>query len=474
MSNTKRNGDSWDDRELQEKVTAEEVATSESTNEEIVAEEEDALEDDEDKHVEPLASAENSGSTAAKQPDNDVCIGVHLGVVINPDEYTSETINFLKKNLLTKRSVKFCSEQFNDRTIHFNIVGLDVMPDAVTALLDEAIDDNGELNKQTYVNSVNIVVDIGSGTTDMASIQGFDIIPDSERQFNIGTNDAFTDIAQEVERKFNCGYIETSYISNVVRFPIGVCPDCGAVSVTSKECSCGREYEMKRNMIKIGQKAFDISDIVNTVYNDKADNLANIFKRYLDTLFKVRGINRSALDTVLIVGGGSELFGKILKERLRDIAGEYVEIKKASRAIWKSLNGLSKYVLHKKGKGKKPFNRYVFIDVGNFATKAKLVDTNDNEIGKPVELMTRIATPVKLGEITLRKAHPMMDLWLEISSEGEASHPGDGSYFVSHLANKGKNMKLRNSLTPKTTDEMFYVMINSIVGVLLARDKTLE
>jgi hypothetical protein len=346
------------------------------------------------------------------------------------------------------------------------------MPDAVTALLDEAIDDNGDLNKQTYVNSINIVIDIGSGTTDIASIQGFDIIPDSERQYNMGTNDAFSDIAQEIEKKYKCGYIESSYISNAVRFPLGVCPDCGSVSVTSKECNCGREFEMKRNMIKIGQKAFDISDIVNTVFEDKTDNLSNIFKRYLDTMFKVRGINKSDLDTVLIVGGGGELFGKMLKEKIKGYAGSYVEIKKATRAIWKSLNGLSKYVLRKKGKSKKQFKRYVFVDAGNFATKAKLVGTDEKEIGKPIELMTRVATPIKLGDISLRKAHPMMDLWLEISSEDKESLPGNGSYFVSHLANKGKSLKTRNTLTPKTSDDLFYIMINSVIAVLIERDKT--
>jgi len=405
--------------------------------------------------------------------NEDDSINIHLGVVVSPDEYTPENVELLKNNLISRRNVKFCSEQFDDRVVSYNVVGVDVMPDAVTALLDEAIDDSGELNKKTYVNSVNIVIDIGSGTTDMASIQGFDVIPDSERQFNVGTNDAFTDIAQEVERKYGCGYIETSLISNVVRFPLGVCGECGAASVTNKVCSCGGNFEMKRNMIRIGTKTFDISDIVNMVFNDKADNIASIFKRYLDTLLKVRGINKSALDTILIVGGGSELFGKVLKDKIADFVGEYVEIKKANRAIWKSVNGLGKYILMKKSKGRKTFQRYVFVDIGNFATKAKLVDTDGKELGKPIELMTKISTPVKQGTISLRKVHPMMDLSLDITSEGDESYAGDGTYFVSHLANKGKNLKTRNSLTPKTTDEIFYVMINSTIGVLLARDKTI-
>jgi len=411
--------------------------------------------------------------TQEESYERDDSVNIHLGIVISPDEYTPENIEILKKNLISKRNVKFCSEQFDGRVVSYNIVGVDVMPDAVTALLDEAIDDNGELNKRTYVNSVNIVIDIGSGTTDMASIQGFDVISDSERQFNIGTNDAFSDIAQEVERKYACGYIETALISNVVRFPLGVCPDCGSASVTSKTCNCGGEYEMKRNMMRIGQKVFDISDIVNDVFNEKADNIANIFKRYLDTLIKVRGINKSALDTILIVGGGSELFGKLVKEKIADFVGEFVEIKKANRAIWKSVNGLGKYIVMKKSKGRKDFQRFAFIDVGNFATKAKLVDADGTEIGKPIELMTKIAVPVKQGNINLRKVHPMMDLHLEISSENGETHPGDGSYFVSHHANKGKNLKTRNSLTQKVMDEMVYVMINSTVGVLLARDKSM-
>ena len=401
----------------------------------------------------------------------DDSVDIHLGVVISPDEFTPENIEILKNNLVSKRSVKFCAEQFDGRMIKYNIVGVDVMPDAVTALLDEAIDDNGELNKRTYVNSVNIVIDIGSGTTDMASIQGFDIISDSERQFSIGTNDAFTDIAQEVERKYNCGYIDTAIISNVVKSPLGVCSTCGAASVTNKTCSCGGTFEMKKNMIKIGQKVFDISDIVNSVFNDKTDNLSNIFKRYLDTLFKVRGINKSSLDTILIVGGGSEVFGKMLKDKISDYVGEYVDIKKPNRAVWKSMNGLGKYVMLKKSKSKKNFQYYVFVDVGNFATKAKLVSADGKEMGKPIELLTRVSTPVKQSSISLRKIHPMMDLHLDISSQGNESHPGDGTYFVSHLANKGKNLKTRNPLIPKTMDDMVYVMMNSAIGVLLARYK---
>jgi len=416
---------------------------------------------------------ESAMNVVPSESINDDSVNIHLGIVVSPDEYTPDNIELLKRNLISRRNVKFCSDQFDGRVISYNIVDVDVMPDAVTALLDEAIDESGDLNKGIYINSVNIVIDIGSGTTDMASMQGFDVISDSERQFNVGTNDAFTDIAQEVERKYGCGYIETSLISNVVRFPLGVCTDCGAASVTSKTCNCGGEFEMKRNMMRIGQKVFDISDIVNDVFNDKADNIANIFKRYLDTLIKVRGINKSALDGILIVGGGSELFGKILKEKIEGFVGEYVEIKKANKAIWKSVNGLGKYILMKRGKGHKNFQRYAFIDVGNFATKAKLVDADGNEAGKPVELMTKISTPVKQGAVALRKVHPMMDLHLEISSEGGESHPGNGSYFVSHHANKGKNLKTRNSLTPKVLDEIVYVMINSTVGVLLARDRSM-
>lgn len=406
--------------------------------------------------------------------DDSEIIDIHLGVVISPDEYTPENVKILQKNLLAKRSVRFCSEQFNGRTVNYNVVGVDVMPDAVTALMDEVISDEVELIRDVHSNSVSIVIDIGFGTTDMAAIQGFDIIPDSEKQFTFATNDAFVDIAQEIERKYNCGYIEAANIANIVRYPLGICPSCGSVSANSKTCTCGAEYEMKRNMIRIGRQTFDVSDIVNTVFNDKTDALASIFKRYLDTLLKVRGINRAMLDTILIVGGGSELFGKILKEKLTNFVGDYVEIKKANRAVWKSVNGLSKYIMLKRGRTKKNFKRYVFVDVGNFATKAKMTDTNNIDIGKPIELLTRVASPVKLGDISLRKLHPMMDLSLQISSRDNDGHIGDGSYFVSHIASKGKNLKIRNSLTPKTLDEMVYIMMNSAIGVLMARDKTAE
>ena len=422
------------------------------------------------------SEANEKQSKEQAQPDGDgEIIDIHLGVVVSPDEFTGENIAVLKQNLLAQRNVRFCAEQFNDRVIQYNIVGVDVMPDAVTALMDDVIDDDGELNSRTYASAVNIVIDIGYGTTDVAAIQGFDLIPDSAMQFALAANDAFVDIAHEIERKYNCGYIEAAYVANIVRYPLGVCSGCGAVSASAKTCSCGDDFQMKKNMIKIGRQTFDVSDIVRHVFNEKTDALAAIFKRYLDSLFKVRGINRSSLDTILIVGGGSELFGKPLKEKLATFVGEYVEIKKATRAIWRSVSGLSKYIMLKREKaGKKNFKRYAFVDVGNFATKAKLMGSDTKEIGKPVELLTRIATPVKLGSIALRKAHPLMDLSLEISSDGNGNSTGDGTYFVSHIANRGKNLRLRNSLTPKTHDELVYVMINSAIGVLLARDKSME
>jgi len=396
-------------------------------------------------------------------------IDIHLGLVVSPDEYTPEYIEIIKNNLISQRNIKFCSEQFKDRTISYNIVDVDVMPDAVTALLNEVIDDNNELNKTIYPNSVSIVLDIGYGTTDMASIQGFDIISDSEKQFNIGANDAFTDIAQEVESRYNCGYIDASMISNVVKSSLGVCEQCGSVSGSGKVCACGGTMVMKRNMIKIGQMVFDISDIVNTVFHAKTDNISNLFKRYIDTLFKVRGINNSALETVLIVGGGAELFGNMLKDKISEYVGEFVNVKKSQKAVWKSVSGLSKYILMKKSKSKKNFNYYAFLDIGNFATKAKLTDVNGGELGKPVELLTKISTPVNQSSITLRKVHPMMDLHLQISSADNVPHLGDGQYFVSHMASKGRNIKVRNSLIPKPVDEIVYVMINSAIGVLLAR-----
>jgi len=464
------NIDAWDEQEEQGSeyiITETEAALEKSQPDEM------PLEDEEDlSPVNENIINDEVNVPSKDDADEDEDTEVYLGVVVPPEEYTPENVEIIKRNLVSKRNVKFCSDQFEGKSVSYSIVGVDVMPDAVTSLLDGVISDNGEFNKTVHVNSINILIDIGSGTTDMASIQGFDIIPDSTRQFNIGTNDVFADIAQEVERKYNCGYIETSFISNVVRFPMGICNECGLSSATGKTCSCGGTFEMKRNRIRIGQKVFDISDIVNRVLNDKADSIASLFKRYLDTLIKVRGINKSALDTILIVGGGGELFGRLLKDKISDFVGEYAEVKKADRAVWRSLNGLGKYVQLKKSKSVKKFQRYVFVDVGNFATKAKLVDVSGKPLGKPIELITKISTPVDLGDFSLRKIHPMMDLFLDITSEdAEQAQIGDGEYFVSHLAAKGKNLKTRNALTLKTNDEMFYVMINAAIGVLLARDK---
>jgi hypothetical protein len=399
---------------------------------------------------------------------------IKLGLVIPSNEFTPENINYMRNSLISRRSVTFCAEQFKNDVIRYEIIDVNVIPESTASLFEETISDDYELNSRaSNPNAIYIAIDIGGGSSDFAAMQGVEIIPASEKVYNIGVNDALLEIAQQVERKFNLesGYLDATYVDNVVRYPVAFCGKCGTVSKSVGSCNCGGEYQLKKNIMKVGSRSFDISDIVEYVYDEKADWIAEFCKRYVEALFRSRGISKTQLDTIFLVGGGAEIFGERLKTRIRNCVGDFVDIIKTDKASWKALNGVSKYVMFKEKRALKDYDRYVFVDPGNTNTKAKCLSPDGEDIVKPIVMITKTATPLPQINLSIKKINPMMDLDLKIASENGKEHLGNGHYFVSHLANKGKNPKTRDFLVPKHLDEMTYIMINSAVGVILARDR---
>ncbi len=399
---------------------------------------------------------------------------VKVGITIPSNEYTKENIEKVKDIFLRKHYVKFCSEQFKGEVIEYNVSEVFVVPEATSAIVDEAIGDNYELNnKKNNPQAISIVLDIGGGTTDFSAMQGIDILPSSERKFNMGTNDAFIDIGNALEEKFvlENGYLDVGYVGAIIRYSSAFCSSCGNIHGDVGPCECGGNIEMKKNIFKLGNKGFDISDIVNGVFEEKANLFAEFFKKYIDTMFRNSGINKTQLSDVLIVGGGAEIYGKLIKERIESSVGEYVEIVKCQKAIWKTVNGLGKYCVFKDKSNKNLSDKakYVLIDVGNASTKAKILGPDGSQLGKPIEMITKYATPVKRALISLKKPNPMMDLEVDIETEGDEPVVGDGNYYVSYLANKGKNAKTRNYNMKKVDNDITYIMAKSAIAVLIAR-----
>ncbi len=433
------------------------------------------IDNDFDETMEEIQEHKNNKKSVFGGGDEEVPSNlVKVGITIPSNEYTKENIKKIKDIFLREHSVEFCSEQFNGEVINYNVSEVFVVPEATSAIVDEAINDNYELNnRKNNPQAISIVLDIGGGTTDFSAMQGIDILPNSERKFNMGTNDAFIDIGNILEEKFvlENGYLDVGYIGAIVRYSSAFCSDCGNIQGDVGPCDCGGKIEMKKNIFKLGNKGFDVSDVVNDVFEEKANLFSEFFKKYIDTIFRTRGINKTQLSDVLIVGGGAEIFGELIKERISSSVGEYVEITKCSKAIWKTVNGLAKYCVYKSKSNKDGMNnaKYVLIDVGNASTKAKIVAADGSQLGKPIEMITKTATPVKRALITLKKPNPMMDLEVDIKTAGEGYVQGDGNFYISYLANKGKNSKVRNLTINKVDDDITYIMAKSAIAVLIAR-----
>lgn len=396
---------------------------------------------------------------------------IKLGVVIPPKEYTIENINKIKENLIVSKNIKFLSPQFNNIEVSYQIVDVEVMPEATTAIIDDAINKDFSLNENKAVNSViSIVIDIGGGTMDIVAMENINIIMGSERTYNIGVQDALREIATEIEKKFSLenGFITNGQVNALIRYPISVCPKCKSTVSVDGVCDCGTKLKMKKNMFRVGFKAEDVSEIVDAVFDSITNKMTQNISNYINDLFKTtRGYSKNQLATVMLIGGGAEMMGDIVKNKIKSDVGLYADIIKPNNAIWKTLSGLSKYVIMSDKEKTKDFDAYVFVDMGNSSTKAKITDTNGKSIRKAIELLTQIATPINRSSIALRNYIPEGDLELQIDSIDDDKNTGNGKYFISILASDGKDIKTRKMSLPKSDDDITYVMINSAIAVLI-------
>jgi len=419
----------------------------------------------------PDSGPRRSDKTARSAPAGP--IRLKLGLAIASNEYTADNIEKIKNELISRKRVIFRAEQFKNDTVEYEIVDVVPLPESMSSLFDEALTDDLELGSRSFnPNSVFIVVDIGGGSTEVAAMQGVEVIPSSDEVFNVAVDSALEEIALRVEAKYGLemGYLDNSYMDLVLRYPVPFCEKCGRTDKNPGPCPCGGEFRLQKNILRLGNKAVDISDVVNEVYNEKADKLAEFFIRYSDRLFRTRGINKTQLESVIFAGGGAEIFFELVKQRIQGSVGDFVEIVKSDKPSWKVLNGLSKYVLYKDKKADKDFDRYVFVDPGNFNLKAKCADADGNDIVKPIVMLTKVATPLDKMSLSVRKPNPMMDLDLDIVTAGGKA-AGDGRYFVSYMANRGKNPRKRDLTVSKMDDEITKTMVSAAIGVVLARDK---
>ena len=59
---------------------------------------------------------------------------VMLGVTIPPKEYQKADHSKMIENLLGKKTLKFKSPQFNNQQVEYEVVHVEVMPEATTAI----------------------------------------------------------------------------------------------------------------------------------------------------------------------------------------------------------------------------------------------------------------------------------------------------------------------------------------------------
>lgn len=130
-------------------------------------------------------------------------------------------------------------------------------------------------------------------------------------------------------------------------------------------------------------------------------------------------------------GGGTLVFGDVLKEKLQSELGDFVVIKKSEKAVRKNVDGLAKLIYHN-DKGREDIDVFVAVDICCSSVKSKILDKEGNEIIKGIDIPSKVAAPVQLLSFNVRKTKPLADLHLKISSKYGGI--GEGDYFVGQLA----------------------------------------
>lgn len=402
---------------------------------------------------------------------------IMLGVTVPPKEYQKADHSKMIENLLGEKTIRFHSPQFDNLQVDYEVVHVEVMPEATTAIIDEAISRDLVLNKSKAANSIiNIVCDIGGGTMDIVAMQGIKLIRDSEKTYDIGVNDALTAISAEIESKYNLsnGYITKGQVNRAIRFPTQYCPECNSTVGDEGVCArCATPFVSKTNMFKFGSKAVDISDIIIDTFESITKKAQTAIADYINTLFKSnRSYTLTDIATFMLVGGGSEMFGDMLILKITPYLGEFTEILRPKNAIWKTLSGLCKHILYENKDKDKDYDICVFVDMGNTSAKAKITDAEGKALRTPIEMLTQISTPSAKSSISYEQSAKEDDLDIEIISNklnpDSSGVLGDGHYFVSVLASEGKDITYRNTSINKMDDVITYAMINAAIGTLLA------
>ena len=412
---------------------------------------------------------------------------VKVSLTLPPKEYAMEAKNNfqkLNKELLGEKKVTFLAKQFKGLEVGFEIVNLNVQPEAVVACLDDFIqyvlDDKKQiqdivLDENSVANdNISIIVDLGGGTLDLVAIQNLGFLGGSERTEYIGVVDTLQNISKEIVAKYNLkDNLPTALINQAIRYTKGVCTSCGKtfskINETEKKCGCGGSIELKKNILANGISSYDISDIVEATFEATTNKITQIVTEYKNELLKSLGIPDTQFERIIIVGGGAEMYGEMLVNKIKNSIGRNKIVIKSNNAVWKTVNGLRKYTIYSDKDIEKDFDYYVFIDVGNSSTKAVISDKMGNLLNKPIELLTQYAVPTQQSLITLLAPRPLDDLNLKI--EGSTGQKGLGTLVVSTLANKGFDRKTRNNATiGKADEEITYVMANSVIATLLGLD----
>ncbi len=406
-----------------------------------------------------------------KDYKNKDVLNIKLGLIIPHREFAmDETIGTLKSEFMKERAVEFLSEQFNNQTVKFNVVDVEAISEATATMLDEVITSDYTVNARHYhASTMSVAIDIGSHSSDFISMIGVDIINDSEKRLNVGVDDLIVEIMNKIEDKYDVPFesLDAENIASALRYPTIVCQKCGTIVSTKEDkCSCGGEFVSKTNIVRIGRRGFDVSDIVDVCIEKIAKKIMEFFGSYTKRIFRLRGVALNQLENITLSGGGTELIGDSLKAKLEEELGELVRVKKAEKSVRKNVDGLAKLIYHN-DRNRDDVDVFVAVDVGCSATKSKILDKNGKEIIKGIEIPSKIADPVKMVTYKIRKIKPLADLHVIIKSDKGGA--GEGEYFVGQLASKGEGQVRQSNFIDKKDDRVFYTLAYTSIATLIAR-----
>lgn len=397
---------------------------------------------------------------------------IKLGLLLPPAEHAiqqKDDFKTIKEEVLGKKTVTLCSQ---NQTKNFEIIDVEVMAEASIAVADDSIsfecnEDNEVVNvclNESKLNSkrIQICLDLGGGTSDMVFVRGLDIIAGSEHTEDIGVENTLALIAEAIQKKYNTKKISTKEIGDIVRYETEICSKCGA---EKGYCDCDAGFTKKKYIFNDGNKTRDVEDIVKSIFDNITDELTERVINYKDAMFsKLQGLSENQLSKIYIIGGGAELYGDTLIDKLKKAFGDKVLVEKAKYAPIKNILGLVKYsVLNNRDCDA---DYLVMVDLGNANTKAVITDTNGNLLTKAIEIPTQIAKPIARSSMgKFIKPDLLNDLEVKISGDINLSA---GDFYIGKLADEGLSKKYRsNAASPKSQDKIFYIMTNAVVATLL-------